>query len=30
MIQTGKWDGTLSYAGSPAPLGNATFTGTRL
>jgi hypothetical protein len=30
VIQTGKWGGTLSYAGSPAPLGNATFTGTRL
>jgi hypothetical protein len=29
-IQTGKWGGTLSYAGSPAPLANATFTGTRL
>lgn len=30
VIQTGKWGGTLSYAGTPAPLANATFTGTRL
>ena len=29
-IQTGKWGGTLSYAGTPAALGTATFTGTRL
>lgn len=29
-LQTGKWTGTLSYAGTPAPLGNATFKGTRL
>lgn len=29
-IITGKWAGTLSYAGSPAPLASATFTGTRM
>ena len=26
-IQTGKWGGTLSYAGTPAPLSTATFFG---
>ena len=26
-IQTGKWGGTLSYAGTPAPLATATFFG---
>ena len=26
-IQTGKWGGTLSYAGSPSPLSTATFFG---
>jgi hypothetical protein len=30
VIQTGKWGGTLSYAGTPAPLANATFKGQRL
>jgi hypothetical protein len=30
VIQTGKWGGTLSYAGTPAPLASATFKGTRL
>jgi hypothetical protein len=30
VIQVGKWGGTLSYAGNPAPLANATFKGTRL
>ena len=30
VIQVGKWGGTLSYAGTPAPLGNATFKGQRL
>ena len=29
-IQTGKWTGTLSYAGTPAPLSTATFLGQRL
>jgi hypothetical protein len=29
-IQTGKWAGTLSYAGTPAPLAPATFAGKRL
>jgi hypothetical protein len=29
-IQTGKWTGTLSYAGTPAPLSAATFSGTRM
>jgi hypothetical protein len=29
-LQTGKWTGTLSYSGSPAPLAAATFTGTRM
>lgn len=29
-IMTGKWSGTLSYAGSPAPLASATFNGTRM
>ena len=29
-IQTGKWDGTLSYAGTPAPLSTATFNGKRM
>ena len=29
-IMTGKWAGTLSYAGTPAPLASATFTGTRM
>lgn len=29
-IQTGKWTGTLSYAGTPAPLSTATFLGARL
>jgi hypothetical protein len=29
-LQTGKWTGTLSYAGTPAPLAAATFTGTRM
>ncbi len=28
-LQTGKWEGTLSYAGTPAPLAPATFNGTR-
>lgn len=28
-IQTGAWTGTLSYAGTPAPLGAATFVGSR-
>jgi hypothetical protein len=28
-IQTGKWDGTCTYAGTPAPLANATFFGQR-
>jgi hypothetical protein len=30
VIQTGKWSGTLSYAGTPAPLSTATFLGQRL
>jgi len=29
-LQTGKWTGTLSYAGTPAPLAAATFTGQRM
>lgn len=29
-LQTGKWTGTLSYAGTPAPLSAATFTGARM
>jgi hypothetical protein len=29
-IQTGAWTGTASYAGSPAPLANATFYGSRM
>jgi len=29
-IQTGAWTGTLSYAGTPAPLSTATFIGSRL
>ncbi len=29
-LQTGKWTGTLSYAGTPAPLAAATFTGARM
>jgi hypothetical protein len=29
-IQTGKWAGTLSYSGTPAPLAAATFTGARM
>ena len=29
-IQTGKWTGTLSYAGTPAPLAAATFNGSRM
>lgn len=29
-IQTGKWAGTLSYAGTPAPLATATFIGSRM
>ena len=29
-IQTGKWAGTLSYSGTPAPLSTATFTGARM
>jgi hypothetical protein len=29
-IQTGAWAGTLSYAGSPAPLAAATFNGSRM
>jgi len=28
-IQTGKWAGTLSYSGTPAPLSTATCTGSR-
>jgi hypothetical protein len=28
-LQTGKWTGTLSYSGTPAPLAAATFTGSR-
>jgi hypothetical protein len=30
MLQLGKWSGTLSYAGTPAPLSTATFTGARM
>lgn len=29
-IQTGAWTGNLSYAGTPAPLANATFYGERM
>jgi hypothetical protein len=29
-LQTGKWTGTLSYSGTPAPLSAATFIGTRM
>ena len=29
-IQTGKWTGTLSYSGTPAPLSTARFIGSRL
>jgi hypothetical protein len=29
-IQTGKWSGTLSYSGTPAPLSTATFIGSRM
>jgi hypothetical protein len=29
-LQTGKWTGTLSYAGTPAPLAAATFAGSRM
>ncbi|HTR50727.1 MAG TPA: hypothetical protein VMJ10_08475 [Kofleriaceae bacterium] len=29
-IQTGKWTGTLSYSGTPAPLSSATFNGSRM
>ena len=29
-IQTGSWAGNLSYAGTPAPLANATFFGARM
>ena len=29
-LQTGKWTGTLSYSGTPAPLSTATFTGARM
>ena len=29
-IQTGSWSGNLSYAGTPAPLANATFFGERM
>jgi hypothetical protein len=29
-LQTGKWTGTLSYSGTPAPLATATFTGSRM
>lgn len=29
-IQTGTWTGTMSYAGTPAPLSTATFTGARM
>ena len=29
-MQTGKWTGTLSYSGTPAPLAAATFTGARM
>ena len=30
VIQTGKWSGQLNYAGTPAPLSTATFTGARM
>ena len=29
-LQTGKWTGTLSYSGTPAPLAAATFIGSRM
>lgn len=29
-ISVGKWDGMISYAGTPAPMATATFTGTRM
>jgi hypothetical protein len=29
-LQVGKWAGTLSYSGTPAPLAPATFTGARM
>jgi hypothetical protein len=29
-LQNGKWQGTLSYSGTPAPLAPATFTGARM
>jgi hypothetical protein len=29
-LQTGKWEGSMKYAGTPAPLAPATFTGTRM
>jgi hypothetical protein len=29
-LQTGKWQGTLSYSGTPAPLAPATFAGSRM
>ena len=29
-LQTGKWEGTLSYSGTPAPLAPATFSGARM
>ena len=29
-LQLGKWTGTLSYAGTPAPLAAATFTGAKM
>jgi hypothetical protein len=29
-LQTGKWEGTMSYSGTPAPLAPATFTGARM
>jgi len=29
-LQTGAWTGTLGYAGTPAPLGTATFFGSRM
>lgn len=29
-IAVGKWDGTIGYAGTPAPMATATFTGTRM
>jgi hypothetical protein len=29
-LQLGKWTGTLSYSGTPAPMVPAAFTGTRM